>query len=371
MRIGIIGAGIGGLTAAILLERLGHSVEVLEKRHVLKQEGVGLGIGENAIRALERYDIAEDIKRDGNILIEAQLRDANDTYLNRVIFNKAGEDNITIQRSSLHNILRYHYKGNVRLIKEVVKITDFDAGTIKTTDGTSNQYDLVIAADGLHSQVRRQMFPGSEAKYQGYTCFRGTSVNPGLNDKTALEYWDARGRFGIVPLRDNEVYWFLCINALERDTEFRNYNLKKLKRYFEEFPHAVTNVLDKTVGEPLHHDIYDIEPLKTFVKGRVVLLGDAAHAATPNMGQGASQAIEDAVCLANQLEQYPLKEALANYDRLSVPHTKKVILKSRKIGKAAQSESQLFIQLRNKVVKNIPEYVLNKQTEFLNRRLLN
>jgi len=187
-------------------------------------------------------------------------------------------------------------------------------------------------------------------------------VNPGLNDKTALEYWDARGRFGIVPLRDKEVYWFLCINALERDIEFRNYNLKKLKRYFEEFPHAVTNVLDNTVGEPLHHDIYDIEPLKTFVKGRVVLLGDAAHAATPNMGQGASQAIEDAVCLA--------KEALANYDRLSVPHTKKVILKSRKIGKAAQSESRVFILLRNALVKRMPEKLLNQQTDFLNKRKL-
>ncbi|UTH06506.1 FAD-dependent monooxygenase [Macrococcoides canis] len=370
MRIGIIGAGIGGLTAAILLERLGYSVEVLEKRHVLKQEGVGIGIGENAIRALERYDIAADIKRDGNVLIEAQIRDGNDTYLNRVIFNKDGEDNITIQRSSLHNILCHHYKGNVRLINEVTQVTDFDAGIIKTNDGASNQYDLVIAADGLHSQVRRQMFPGSEAKYQGYTCFRGTSVNPGLNDKTALEYWDARGRFGIVPLNNNEVYWFLCINAHERDTEYRNYNLKKLKRYFKDFPDAVTDVLDNTVGDPIQHDIYDIEPLKTFVKGRVVLLGDAAHAATPNMGQGASQAIEDAVCLVNQIEQYPLKKALANYDRLSVPHTKQVILKSRKIGKAAQSESPAFIRLRNALVKRMPERLLNQQTDFLNKRKL-
>lgn len=371
MRIGIIGAGIGGLTAAILLEKQGHQVEIFEKRHVLKQEGVGLGVGGNAIRALTEYGIADEIKREGNVLVAAQLRDGQDTCLNHVNFKKQSEDNVTIQRSALHDILRRHFKGKVRLIQEVVTIKDYDAGIIKTADGKKEQFDLVIAADGLHSQTRRQMFPGSEAIYQGYTCFRGTSDNPGISNDIAIEYWDKVGRFGIVPMHNNEVYWFLCINAKERDTEFKNYNLKKLKQHFKNFPKEVLAVLELTKGDPIQHDMYDIEPLKSFIKGRVVLLGDAAHAATPNMGQGASQAIEDAVCLANQLKAHPLDVALKRYDKLSVPHTKKVILKSRKIGKVAQSESQTFIQLRNKVVKNMPEHVLNKQTEFLNRRPLN
>ncbi|MGK0554006.1 FAD-dependent monooxygenase [Macrococcus capreoli] len=370
MRIGIIGAGIGGLTAAIALEAAGHEVEVFEKRHVLKQLGVGLGVGGNAIRALKAYGLDEAIRDSGNTLTECQFRTDKDVLLNAFNLAISEEDNVTIQRERLHEILLNHTTAPIQLIKDVVRIKDFDQPTLVLQDGTKYRFDLIIAADGVHSNIRRQMFKHSEAIYQGYTCFRGTSVNVGLSDKTAIEYWGEDGRFGIVPLTDQQVYWFCCMNARERDSEFRNYNKKKLQHYFKDFPIDVTDTLAATINDPIHHDIYDINPLKRFYKGRVVLLGDAAHATTPNMGQGASLAIEDAICLAQQLERYPLDQALHVYDNLSVAHAKKVILKSRQIGKSAQLENKLLINARNNALKIMPPSMLERQTRFLSKRVL-
>lgn len=371
MRIGIVGAGIGGLTAAIALKSTGHVVDIFEKRHVLKQPGVGLGVGGNAIHALKQFGIDERIREAGNTLRECQFRTEHDTLLNALVLSVSEEENVTIQREQLHEILINHNTADIHLIKDVVSIKDFNHPTMVLQDGAKHHYDLIIAADGLHSNIRRQMFKQSDAIYQGYTCFRGTSVNVNVDDSVAIEYWGEAGRFGIVPLTNNQVYWFCCINAKERDTEFRNYNKKKLRQYFKRFPAAVIETIEKTMGDPIHHDIYDINPLKTFSKGRVVLLGDAAHATTPNMGQGASLAIEDAICLANQINKLSIDAALKSYDKLSVNHTKKVILKSRQIGKSAQLENKMLIQARNKAMKLVPVSILEKQTFFLSHRQIN
>ncbi|MCE4957419.1 FAD-dependent monooxygenase [Macrococcoides caseolyticum] len=367
MHIGIIGAGIGGLTQSIALSLAGHDVEIFEKRHVLKQQGVGLGIGSNAMRALSRYGIDKDILAAGKVLRECQFRTDRNTLLNTIQLSQGEYDNVTIQREQLHDILRSYNQADIHLIKDVVHISDYEQPTMVFSDGTKYQFDLIIAADGLHSNIRRQMFKNSDAVYQGYTCFRGTSTGIQVED-AAIEYWGSDGRFGIVPLSDNEIYWFACMNAMERDNEFRYYNQHKLIEYFKAFPEAVTDTIAHTIHDPIHHDIYDINPLKTFSKGKVVLIGDAAHATTPNMGQGASLAIEDAISLAHQLEQLPIAQALARFDKLSVQHTKRVIMKSRQIGKSAQLENKGLIKIRNKALKSIPAFMLNKQIAFLNQR---
>ena len=108
-----------------------------------------------------------------------------------------------------------------------------------------------------------------------------------------------------------------------------------------------------------------MKPLKSFVKERTILLGDAAHATTPNMGQGAGQAMEDAIVLANCLKEYDFTKALERYDKLRVNHTSKVIKKSRKIGKIAQYQNRLMVKARNTVMKILPNKIASNQTKFL------
>src|SRR5699024_5047691 len=123
--------------------------------------------------------------------------------------------------------------------------------------------------------------------------------------------------------------------------------------------------LKQSETDVLLHDMYDLNPLKSFVYQRVVLLGDAAHAMTPNMGQGAGQAMEDAIVLANCVQSYDFDLALERYDKLRVKHTKKIVKRSRKIGKTAQRTNKFVVKVRNKIAQILPDRLLSNQTKFI------
>ena len=374
MKIAVIGGGIGGLTAAGLLYQTGHDVQVYEKRNDLNQVGAGIGIGSNVLKALKPYKMTYAIEQEGQALNKIEIRTNLDSFLNTLKMNQDEEQNITIHRSVLHEILKTHVPPE--RINLDYKLKEFkqtpDNIRLYFENGQEAEADLVIAADGLNSNIRKQIQPKSEPKYAGYTCFRGV-VNENLNiDRTtALEYWGHKGRFGIVPLKDDELYWFCTMNAKENDLQFKSFEKPHLQAYFNQYPDEVRNVLDaqEELGI-LHHDMYDLTPLKSFISGRVVLLGDAAHATTPNMGQGAGQAIEDAVTLTNLLKEKDVDAALKRYNKLRVKHTRKVIKKSRKIGKAGQASNTMKIKMRNKMLKSMSSKSLSKKVEFLQKAKL-
>lgn len=374
MKIAVIGAGIGGLTAAGLLCQTGHDVSVYEKRNSLDQEGAGLGIGSNVLKALKQYKMAYAIEQEGASLRKIEIRSDLDVFLNSLIMNQDEHENITIHRNVLHEILKTHVPSDRVYLNHELKEFKQTADTVRLyfENGIEEQFDLVIAADGIHSKVRTNIYPKATPKYAGYTCFRGV-VNENLNieQEVALEYWGHKGRFGIVPLKDNELYWFCTMSAKENDLKFKSFEKPHLQAYFNQFPNEVRKVLDaqEELGI-LHHDMYDLVPLKSFISGRVVLLGDAAHATTPNMGQGAGQSIEDAVTLTNLINDRDIESALKRYDKLRTKHTKKVILKSRKIGKSAQTSSTLKIKIRNNMLKKLSSKSLSKKVKFLQKAKL-
>lgn len=374
MKFAVIGAGIGGLTAAGLLCQTGHDVYVYEKRNNLDQVGAGVGIGSNVLKALKQYKMAYAIEQEGQSLRKIEIKSDLDEFLNALMMNQDDNLNVTIHRNVLHEILKTHVPKERILLNH--KLTEFkqtpDSVRLYFENGVEEQFDLVIAADGIHSVVRTNIYPKSTPKYAGYTCFRGV-VNEKLNleQDEALEYWGHKGRFGIVPLKDNELYWFCTMNAKENDLQFKSFEKPHLQAYFNQFPNEVRKVLDAQEETGiLQHDMYDLVPLKSFVSGRVVLLGDAAHATTPNMGQGAGQAIEDAVTLTNLISDRDIESALTRYDKIRTKHTKKVILKSRKIGKSAQTSSTLKIKIRNKMLKKLSSKSLSRKVRFLQKAKL-
>lgn len=368
MKIAVVGAGIGGLTVAALLQEHGHEVKVFEKNQELSEVGAGIGIGGNVIDKLHNHDLAKGIKNAGQIIDTLAIADNSGTALSKIKL-KRNTVNLTLERQSLlETIQSYVQPSSIYTGYQVLSIeNEVNKVTVHFENHEAETFDLCIGADGLHSSVRASVAPNTKVNYQGYTVFRGLVNDVQLKDtNTATEYWSKQGRVGIVPLLNNKVYWFIAINGKIHNTEYQTYGKPHLQARFNHFPNEVREVLDKQSETGiLLHNIYDLKPLKTFVYNRTVLLGDAAHATTPNLGQGAGQAMEDAIVLANCLETYDFDQALERYDKLRVKHTKKIIKKSRKIGKVAQSTQRLFIKVRNAIAKRTPNSLLARQTKFI------
>lgn len=374
MKIVIIGGGIGGLATAVGFHNIGIDVHVYEQASSFKPLGAGIGIGSNVMLALNKLGVRNDILKSGMALHEQRFLNGNFSVMNSIdltlLKKRFGEENITIERADLHEALfRAIDPTHIHFNKKIDCFEQTNEGvTLFFADGTNEVVDYVIAADGIHSIFRQTLIPTSAPRYAGYTCWRGITKN---NDDVPLhlssEAWSKKGRFGWAPLYNGDVYWFACLNAQENDPNYRTLNKIELAKKFSHFSPTIERLISETEEAYfLHHDIYDIKPLLTFIYNRICLLGDAAHATTPNMGQGAGQSIEDAYELMNAVKNTrTIEDAFKEYDKKRVKKTKKVIKLSRQIGWAAQWENPLLVAFRNTFFPLIPKSLLFWRLTFL------
>lgn len=374
MKIAIIGGGIGGLAAAVGLHKIGIKAHVYEQTRSFKPLGAGIGIGSNVMLALTKLGVSEDILKSGMTLKEQRFLNGQFKVMNTIDFTllkkRFGEENITIQRADLHHALfaavdsaYFHFD------KKVEQFEQTNQHVLLTfTDGMEKVVDYVIAADGIHSVFRQTLIPSSTPRYAGYTCWRGISKNQGdVPLHLSSEAWSKHGRFGWAPLYNGDVYWFACVNAKEKDPHYLALDKTGVSEQFAHFSPTVERLINETDDAYfLHHDIYDIKPLSTYIYDRICLLGDAAHATTPNMGQGAGQSIEDAYVLMNALKREPtIANAFRLYDDKRVKKTKKVMTLSRQIGWVAQWENPLLVAFRNTFFPFVPKSLLFWRLTFL------
>jgi len=377
MKVIVVGGGIGGLCAAIALQKLGIETIVYEAAPELKPVGAGVGLAANAIQGLSRLGVADEVIARGKELEALTIFDEHNNIITnqdtRPLSRKYGISNFVIHRADLHDVLARNLKPEtLHLNKRCQRINQQNNKvTLHFTDDTHDMADLLIAADGINSIVRQQLLPQSKPRYAGYTCWRGVIENPGvkINNMISAETWAPQGRVGIAPLPGNRIYWYACINAPEQSEQMRQMTPAQLASHFAGVHKPVQEVLADTKPDQLiWGDIADLKPLNKFVYDRVVLLGDAAHATTPNMGQGACQAIEDAVVLGQCIEQGPtIAKALANYEKRRLARTAKVIRLSRLLGWVSQWENPLLIKARNAIFRSTPAFVTQQQMEDLYR----
>jgi len=308
----IIGAGIGGLAAAVGLRRIGWSVTVLERAPIIAEVGAGLTLWPNAEQALDVLGL--DV---GPRTIRTVSRGNVRTPSGRWLRHSHPEDVgvLAIHRADLHDVLRKELpEASLHTDAEVVSVSSKGVVVCRTA-GEEHELsaDLVIAADGVNSITRRTLWSGDPV-FQHRAVWRGVTPSESVwpvQESLTL----GRGvQVGVLPLPDERVYWFVMVNA-DRPNQLYADDRREVLNQVGDWHHPIPALIATTPEDQvLHNDIVDLDPLPTYVKDRVVLLGDAAHAMPPDLGQGACQAIEDAVVLAACLASGDVPEALKRYD---------------------------------------------------------
>jgi 2-polyprenyl-6-methoxyphenol hydroxylase-like FAD-dependent oxidoreductase len=237
-----------------------------------------------------------------------------------------------------------------------------DGVTVRAADGSEERGDLLVGADGLWSLVRASIATAAP-RYAGHVAWRG--ISPASIDRGRLsESWGVGERFGLVDL-GSRTYWFATANLPEGEADDDSHRKVELVRRFKGWHAPIEEVIEATPNAAiLRNHVYYLEPLPRWSQGRLVLLGDAAHATTPGIGQGAAMAIEDALVLADQFASSDdLGAGLARYESIRRPRTGLVLKLSRRTDRVAQLTSPLGRRLRNLVVRRTPPRLQARQLE--------
>jgi len=365
----IAGGGVAGLSVMGFLRGLGYEVSLVEKAESLRAQGAGLLLGINAMKILSELGVAEQVIASGQVLKSVKAVDKHGKEIGNTdaVYMEAqtGYKTVAIHRTALHSILSESLPNEeIHLGATVSRLENTEHGVKVTfSDDSCSDYDLMIAADGIYSETRKLLQQGSQLRYAGYTCWRFVIDRPeSIDAHCGQEYWGTGRRFGVFPLGENKLYCFATLNAAENDVQYKNLNVERFKELYAEFGGSVPEVLRSLSQDDvlIHGDLRDQQQLLLQQKN-VVILGDAAHAATPNMGQGAAMALEDAYVLSECLKnESAISLALQAYEQRRAARVKQIRDRSYIVGKIGQWESSLASSIRNSILRILPKRGLSK-----------
>jgi len=358
----IVGGGIGGLVAALALRRLGIDVVVFEQALELSEIGSGITLWTNAVKALRHLDAEDVVGASDNFIERGELRSWHGDVLVITAVGKIGRQlgapSVCLHRAVLQReIFRKLEPGIVHLNSACIRVEqDSQRVTAHFSNGRSEHGAVLIGADGLRSIVRASLFGSRPPRYLGHTCYRGIITFPVsiLPLGYAFESWGPSRRFGAIRLDPERVYWFANVNTAP--DQFDPNPGGTLQAEFEHWHKPIPDIIHSAQDAPiLRHDIYDRKPVKRWGLGRVTLLGDAAHPMTPDLGQGACQAIEDSVVLAECLHRVedPVA-ALREYERRRWRRVSGIMKRSSFQAWIGHRTSPLVCQVRDFLMKTSP-----------------
>lgn len=319
----IAGAGITGLSTALALQKVGIKCQVFEKAAQLNEVGAGITMAPNALKVFDWLGIGDEIRKNG-VAIEyatitnAQLKPLREPKKQFLSDSNTGDYIVAIHRARLQEIL-YHAlpQGIVHLGMPYNGHEEREGEIVVRFGENAQSADVLLGADGIRSAVRGQLLGQIPLRYSGQTCWRGVAERPNATTIKMAEAWGRKKRFGFAAISPERVYWF-AVQSTEKDGKDEQGTSKnKLLSLFADFHPSVAQLINATpVDKIIRSDISDLTRLDTWHKGRVCLLGDAAHATTPNMGQGGAQGVEDAYYLANILSQNTdYNKAFSNFEQ--------------------------------------------------------
>jgi 2-polyprenyl-6-methoxyphenol hydroxylase-like FAD-dependent oxidoreductase len=356
----VVGAGIGGLAVAAGLSAAGWDVTACERAGALEPVGAGLALAPNGLRALDAIG-AGDALRALAVPQELGIRRPDGRWLmrsnsQRMVADRFGDPLILLPRAAVIDALAARVpSGVLRLATEVTSVVPggSEAARVTTTAGVL-EADLVVAADGIGSATRSALFPGHPGlRYARFTTWR-LLTGPVRVRPTMAESWGRGTVFGVMPLSDGRVYCYAAAPAAAGARA--GDELAELVRLFGAWHEPIPGLLASARRQDvLRHDVAELAgPLPSFRRGRVALLGDAAHPMTPNLGQGACQALEDAVVisrLAAATGPGAVAEMLDHYTAARLPRTTDVVRWSRRAATMATWTSPPAVAFRNTVAR--------------------
>lgn len=367
--VNIVGAGIGGLTTALFLQQNGIDVTIYESSVAIKPVGAGIILANNAMQVFKKLGLQSKIESKGNKISYMKITDEHLNPLSVVDLTeyeqKYGVTNIAIHRGELQKILAEEIGYNhINLSKRLSKVEKTELFKLTFEDNSIAESEFLIGADGIKSVVRNQLFAKSTLRNAKQICWRGVCEMdlPLIYHNELNEAWGTGKRFGFVKISEKKVYWYALANS--KNITSNDMNLSVL---FSEFHEVVLSIIQATAKDTIiTSDIIDLEPIKKWQNKNVCLIGDAAHATTPNLGQGACQAIEDAFVLGELLNRgIDLGNSFKDYEKLRKKKAQIIVKSSWHIGKLAHIENQYGIWIRNKIMRMMPKTVNKKQMDMI------
>ncbi len=362
----IVGAGIGGLAAAIALRRRGFAVTVYERSPAPRELGFALLLAPNAMRALRRLDLAEAVIERGVVARSGEIRRGDGRVLKRFDMTPLraalGEDTVCALRPALHGTLLEALPAEVLALGTAATGFAQDAGgvTLELASGVRVRGALLVGADGIGSLMRQALHGDTPPRTTGLLAWRGVArgVSQLLGSMSGAQYL-ARGiEAGTAKASVDAVYWYVSAKARPEDLDGdrKRAVLARLAGFDPRF----VALVQATAAEDIRRDaLVDRPPLARWGEGRVTLLGDAAHPMTPHAGQGAAQALEDAVALGELLVPGgDVAAALRAYEAARIPPTTKIVALARSNARFGSIESRWGCALRDLAVRLAPERTL-------------
>ncbi|HEM7770003.1 FAD-dependent urate hydroxylase HpxO [Acinetobacter baumannii] len=343
MNVVIIGAGMGGLTTGIALKKFGHQVRIFEQTEKILPVGAAISLWSNGVKCLNYLGLTEKIAKLGGQMddlayVDGLTGDVMTQFSLRPLIEEVGQRPYPVARADLQNMLMDEFgRDQIYLGKKMVSLEDkTDFVEVHFADGSSTQADLLIGADGTHSMTRAYVLGQQvQRRYAGYVNWNGlVEISEDLAPAQQWTTYVGEGkRASLMPVADGRFYFFLDVPLPAGLENNRDEYKKLLKQYFVDWCQPVQQLIERLDPQKTNRvEIHDIEPFTQFYKGRVVILGDAAHSTTPDIGQGGCQAMEDAIYLARslQINTLGLEDALRRYQNKRNERANELVLRARK-----------------------------------------